>query len=75
MSRKSKFNPEIIRVKLNPEQAVLSCDCMNFDRRVRYHGGSRGFTSNAAGTYCEGRVAGDMDTAGQDKDESTASTS
>lgn len=29
MSRKAKFKPEITRVKLNPEQAVLSCDCYN----------------------------------------------
>ena len=27
MSRKAKFNPEITRVKLNPEQAVLVCQC------------------------------------------------
>ncbi len=27
MSRKPKFNPEITRVKLNPEQAVLQCTC------------------------------------------------
>lgn len=27
MSRKPKFKPEIARVKLNPEQAVLSCGC------------------------------------------------
>lgn len=27
MSRKPKFNPEITRIKLNPEQAVLACDC------------------------------------------------
>jgi hypothetical protein len=27
MSRKPKFKPEITRVKLNPEQAVLSCTC------------------------------------------------
>lgn len=25
--RKPKFKPEITRVKLNPEQAVLSCTC------------------------------------------------
>ena len=30
MSRKPRFNPEITRVKLNPEQAVLQCTC--FDR-------------------------------------------
>jgi len=27
MGRKPKFKPIITRVKLNPEQAVLSCDC------------------------------------------------
>lgn len=27
MSKKHKFNPVITRVKLNPEQAVLSCQC------------------------------------------------
>ena len=27
MPRKPKFKPVITRVKLNPEQAVLSCDC------------------------------------------------
>lgn len=27
MSRRPKFRPEITRVKLNPEQAVLSCQC------------------------------------------------
>ena len=34
MSRKPKFNPEITRVKLNPEQAVLVCDCYNQDRKA-----------------------------------------
>ena len=29
MSGKPKFKPEITRVKLNPEQAVLSCNCFN----------------------------------------------
>jgi hypothetical protein len=27
MSNKPKFKPAVTRVKLNPEQAVLSCDC------------------------------------------------
>jgi hypothetical protein len=27
MSKKMKFKPRITRVKLNPEQAVLTCDC------------------------------------------------
>ena len=27
MSRKLKFRPVVTRVKLNPEQAVLACNC------------------------------------------------
>ena len=27
MARKPKFKPEIRRIKLNPEQAVLTCNC------------------------------------------------
>jgi len=27
MSKKPKFKPQIVRVKLNPEQAVLYCAC------------------------------------------------
>ena len=27
MPKKLKFKPEITRIKLNPEQAVLSCTC------------------------------------------------
>jgi len=33
--RKMKFRPEITRVKLNPEQAVLSCSCHS--EHNRYH--------------------------------------
>ncbi len=32
MSPKPKFKPEISRVELNPEQAVLTCDCYNHGR-------------------------------------------
>ncbi|MBU1366214.1 MAG: hypothetical protein KJ711_00165 [Candidatus Omnitrophica bacterium] len=35
--RRLKFSPEITRVKLNPEQAVLTCDCYNYSLR-RYSG-------------------------------------
>ena len=35
MSRKPRFNPEITRVKLNPEQAVLLCDCFDLGRVKR----------------------------------------
>jgi len=27
MQKRPKFNPEITRVELNPEQAVLACNC------------------------------------------------
>ena len=29
MPRKPKFKPEITRIALNPEQAVLTCECYN----------------------------------------------
>ncbi len=32
MGRKPKFRPKITRVKLNPEQAVLSCNCWSTGR-------------------------------------------
>ena len=32
MSRKPRFNPEITRVKLNPEQAVLNCPCYSTEK-------------------------------------------
>ncbi len=35
MSRKPKFNPEITRVKLNPEQAVLACSCWDSNQQGR----------------------------------------
>lgn len=38
MKKKPKFNPEITRVKLNPEQAVLACTC--YDNSRRYVSGS-----------------------------------
>ena len=30
MRKKKKFKPVITRVRLNPEQAVLSCDCYQY---------------------------------------------
>ena len=27
MARKQKFKPELYRIKLNPEQAILACTC------------------------------------------------
>ena len=44
MTRKPKFKPVITRVKLNPEQAVLTCNC--------YSGGMRMFQATYFGdTY------------------------
>jgi len=34
MAIKPKFNPKITRVKLNPEQAVLWCNCYDTGQRV-----------------------------------------
>ena len=36
MGRKPKFKPEIRRIKLNPEQAVLHCQC--WDNHVQWTG-------------------------------------
>lgn len=35
--RKPKFDPVITRVKLNPEQAVLSCNCWGLGFRAQGH--------------------------------------
>lgn len=43
MSKKPKFKPEITRVKLNPEQAVLTCDCYDQTRKFLTT-----FTANAS---------------------------
>ncbi|MBU1524258.1 MAG: hypothetical protein KKG50_06340 [Candidatus Omnitrophica bacterium] len=50
--RKLKFRPEITRVKLNPEQAVLTCDCFSL------YGGTFGFKSvlRGAGFHSESAV-------------------
>jgi hypothetical protein len=34
MPRKPKFRPVITRVKLNPEQAVLTCECYDTGLKV-----------------------------------------
>jgi len=36
MARKLKFKPEITRVKLNPEQAVLNCNCHGTGWRLSF---------------------------------------
>ena len=35
MSRKPKFRPVVTRVKLNPEQAVLACNCWSGTKVAR----------------------------------------
>ena len=35
MSVKSEFNPELARVKLNPEQAILQCNCYSTGKRQK----------------------------------------
>jgi len=44
--QKPKFKPEITRVKLNPEQAVLTCTCYSRGRA------SYGFTPNRNRSIC-----------------------
>ncbi len=41
MGRKPKFKPKITRVKLNPEQAVLTCDCYQGGTKPIWLGSSR----------------------------------
>jgi len=40
LSKKLKFKPEITRIKLNPEQAVLSCSCYNHRVEAKETSGS-----------------------------------
>jgi hypothetical protein len=39
MPKKPKFNPEVTRVKLNPEQAVLNCSCYSGNVIIVNRGG------------------------------------
>jgi len=43
--KKPKFKPQITRVKLNPEQAVLSCNCYSVGMRYWTLDGQPGFTA------------------------------
>lgn len=53
--RKPKFKPEITRVKLNPEQAVLQCTC--FDTGSCVSGSTRGTLSGCeSGSYKLGLI-------------------
>jgi len=48
-TRKRKFKPVITRVKLNPEQAVLTCNCYNVGNYNDSYG-----PSYASSTRCRG---------------------
>ena len=50
MQKKLKFNPVITRIKLNPEQAVLSCSCFSRGATVRVAGTRR----NTGSSICAG---------------------
>jgi hypothetical protein len=43
MLKKKKFNPVVTRVKLNPEQAVLTCEGFDWGYRMTFHQAA-GFT-------------------------------
>ncbi len=53
MQRKLKFRPVVTRIKLNPEQAVLSCACYTTGLRAIFIA-SAGRTSNSLNNprYC-----------------------
>ena len=52
MSRKPKFKPEITRVKLNPEQAVLTCDCWSANEKYSDGLGSNLMRISAGAGLC-----------------------
>jgi hypothetical protein len=54
MRLKPKFKPSVTRVKLNPEQAVLSCNCYNTGLgSYDYAGTSKtGYYQTDGSTYC-----------------------
>jgi hypothetical protein len=62
MAKKLKFKLEITRVKLNPEQAVLSCTCyMDVGGGWGYNGGHSGrytgyelVSGSGSPTWCNG---------------------
>ena len=66
MKLKAKFKPQVSRVRLNPEQAVLSCSCADGNVRLSYPGCEAGVVG------CSGK--GYM-TVGWFKNEATGATS
>lgn len=60
--RKPKFDPVITRVKLNPEQAVLSCDCWGVGQKAWGHvrpAGSDYYALSSTGMSCTYDVDGE----------------
>lgn len=51
MPRKPKFKPEITRVKLNPEQAILACRCYPSGIAYTHNSDSAGTPYIPACTY------------------------
>ncbi|MFC1674570.1 hypothetical protein ACFL1K_01555 [Candidatus Omnitrophota bacterium] len=51
MPRKPRFRPEIARIRLNPEQAVLACECFGNHGWVWLAGNRKGRFLNLP-TYC-----------------------
>ena len=53
MVKKPKFRPKMSRIKLNPEQAVLTCDCYTSSGKLRPAGhGEYGCTLIAGNMIC-----------------------
>jgi len=53
MPKKLKFKPEITRIKLNPEQAVLSCACYNTGNDYRESGTDQ--ADGSSNSCCNGK--------------------
>lgn len=51
MSRKLKFKPEITRIKLNPEQAVLECICYTAEKASTE--ATSKYNNNTTTSYCD----------------------
>jgi len=56
MGRKPKFRPRITRVRLNPEQAVLTCTCYLSGSQIT--GGGMDTAVHGEGASCRGRTSG-----------------
>ncbi len=56
MPKKPKFRPRITRIKLNPEQAVLACNCFNSNWNVIRVASGSGYALGANPfPFCSGK--------------------